>query len=86
MGKLDNIQPYNSIISKDFCICSVNSKNIITDKRKLTEQEMMGFLFGIVKALENQYGKEFVVEDDIMKIKIEVSHRIELKLVEKVDN
>ena len=79
MSKLDNVQPYNSIISKDFCICSVNSKNIITDKRKLNEQEMIGYLFGIVKALENKYGSEFVVEDDIIKIKIQTSHKIELK-------
>ena len=55
MSKLDNVRIFNSPITKDVYLCSVNSKNIITDKRKLDENEMMEFVFGIVKTLEKKY-------------------------------
>ena len=75
MGKLDNIKPFNSPITKDFYLCSVNCKNIITDKRKLTEQEMIEFIFGIVKTLENKYGSEIKIEDDLLIINFEVLYK-----------
>lgn len=79
MSKLDNIKIFNSPITNEVYLCSVNSKNLITEKRKLNEQDMMEFIFGIVKTLENKYGGEIVMEDDVMKIKIETSHRIIIK-------
>lgn len=79
MSKLDNIKIFNSPITKDVYLCSVNQKNIIIDKRKLDEQEMMEFIFGIVKTLETKYGSDIQLEDDLMKINIQTSHRIILK-------
>ena len=79
MSKLDNIKIFNSPITKDVYLCSVNQKNIITDKRKLNEQDMMEFIFGIVKTLENKYGSDIKLEDDLMKINIQTLHRIVLK-------
>lgn len=79
MSKLDNVKIFNSPITNEAYLCSVNSKNLITEKRKLNEQDMMEFIFGIVKTLENKYGSEIIMEDDVMKIKIETSHRIIIK-------
>ena len=65
------------ISSKYFILylCSVNKNNIITDKRKLNENEMAEFIFGIVKALESKYGSDIKFEDDLMEINIEVLYK-----------
>ena len=75
MSKLDNVKIFNSPITKDVYLCSVNSKNIITDKRKLDENEMMEFVFGIVKTLEKKYGSDIKFEDDLLIINVEVLHK-----------
>ena len=75
MGKLDNIKIFNSPITKDVYLCSVNKNNIITEKRKLNEKEMAEFVFGIVKTLENKYGCDIKFEDDLLIINVEVLHK-----------
>lgn len=75
MSKLDNVKIFNSHITTDVYLCSVNKNNIITDKRKLNEQEMIEFVFGIVKTLESKYGSDIKLEDDLMQINIEVLHK-----------
>lgn len=35
MSKLDNVKIFNSPITKDVYLCSINKNNIITEKRKL---------------------------------------------------
>ena len=85
MSKLDNIKIFNSPITKDVYLCSVNSKNIITDKRKLDENEMMEFIFGIVETLEKTYGSDIKIADDLMEINIEVLHKLPTNIVEKVE-
>lgn len=75
MNKLDNIKIFNSPLTKDVYLCSVNKNNIITDKRKLNENEMAEFIFGIVKALEGKYGSDIKLEDDLMQINLEVLHK-----------
>ena len=85
MSKLDNVRIFNSPITKDVYLCSVNSKNIITDKRKLDENEMMEFVFGIVKTLEKKYGSDIKIADDLMEINIEVLHKLPINNVEKVE-
>ena len=75
MGKLDNIKPFNSPITKEFYLCSVNKNNIITEKRKLNEEEMAEFVFGIVKTLENKYGNNIKFEDDLLIINVKVLHK-----------
>ena len=85
MSKLDNVKIFNSPITKDVYLCSINSKNIITDKRKLDENEMMEFVFGIVKTLEKKYGSDIKIADDLMEINIEVLHKLPTNIVEKVE-
>ena len=63
MSKLDNVRIFNSPITNESYLCSVNSKNIITDKLKLDEDKMMEFIFGIVKTLEKSYGSDIKLED-----------------------
>ena len=75
MSKLDNIKIFNSPITKDVYLCSVNKNNIITEKRKLNEEEMAEFVFGIVKTLENKYGSDIKFEDDLLIINVEVLHK-----------
>lgn len=75
MNKLDNIKIFNSPLTKDVYLCSVNKNNIITKKRKLDEQEMMEFVFGIVKTLEGKYGSNIKFEDDLLIINVEVLHK-----------
>ena len=75
MSKLHNIKIFNSPITKDVYLCSVNSKNIITDKRKLDEDKMMEFMFGIVETLEKSYGSDIKLEDDRKIINIEVVYK-----------
>lgn len=75
MSKLDNVKIFNSPITEDVYLCSVNSKNIITDKRKLDEQEMMEFVFGIVQTLEKKYGSDIKFEDDLLIINVEILHK-----------
>ena len=75
MSKLDNIKIFNSPITKDVYLCSVNKNNIITEKRKLNEEEMTEFIFGIVKTLENKYGSDIKFEDDLLIINVEVLHK-----------
>lgn len=85
MSKLDNVKIFNSPITEYVYLCSVNSKNIITDKRKLDEQEMIEFIFGIVKTLEKKYGSDIKIADDLMEINIEVLHKLPTNIVEKVE-
>ena len=75
MSKLDNIKIFNSPITKEVYLCSVNKNNIIADKRKLNEDEVAEFVFGIVKTLENKYGSDIKFEDDKMIINVEVLHK-----------
>lgn len=75
MSKLDNIKIFNSPITKEVYLCSVNKNNIIAEKRKLTENDMVEFIFGIVKTLENKYGSDIKFEDDKMIINVEVLYK-----------
>ena len=75
MSKLDNIKIFNSPITEDVYLCAVNKNNIITEKRKLNEEEMAEFVFGIVKTLENKYGSDIKFEDDLLIINVEVLHK-----------
>lgn len=76
MSKLDNVKIFNSSITNDVYLCSVNQRNIITDKRKLNEREMVEFIFGIVKTLEFKYGSDIKIDDDLLTINIKVSHKL----------
>ena len=76
MSKLDNVKIFNSPITKDVYLCSVTQRNIITDKRKLDENEMIEFIFGIVKTLEKKYGSDIKIADDLMTINIEVTYKL----------
>ena len=75
MSKLDNVRIFNSPITNESYLCSVNSKNIITDKLKLDEDKMMEFIFGIVETLEKSYGSDIKLEDDRKIINIEVVYK-----------
>ena len=85
MSKLDNVRIFNSPITNESYLCSVNSKNIITDKLKLDEDKMMEFIYGIVKTLEKKYGSDIKIADDLMEINIEVLHKLPTNIVEKVE-
>ena len=75
MSKLDNIKIFNSPVTNEVYLCSVNKNNIIADKRRLNENEMAEFIFGIVKTLENKYGSDIKFEDDKTIINVEVLHK-----------
>ena len=76
MSKLNNVKIFNSPITKEVYLCSINSRNIITEKRKLNEDDIAEFIFGTVIALESKYGSDIRLEDDKLSIEIKKGHKL----------
>lgn len=72
---LDRVKIFVSPITKKSYLCLVNSKNIITEKRELTEDDMMEFVFGIAETLETKYGCDIKLEDSKKQINLGILYR-----------
>ena len=75
MSKLDNVKVFNSPLTNGTYLVSVNSKNVISDKRLLEEDEMIDFIFAITKTLEEKYGSDIKLDSKKIQINIEILHK-----------
>jgi len=71
---LNNTKIFVSPLTKETYLCTVNTKNIITARRKLDDDEKFNFIAGCVAGLEDKYGNAFEFGDDKIKIKIEIKN------------
>ena len=72
MSKLDNVKVFSSRLTNATYLASVNSKNVITDKRLLDEEEMIDFIFAITNTLKEVYGNKIKLDSKKIQINIEV--------------